>query len=521
VNEGIVEWPPSPWRILRSLISTRHRKARSEVPEPVLRRLVETLAGQTPVYRLPPAVSAHSRHYMPPFKGNKTRVFDAFQHVSATEPLLVGWPEATLPDEQLAALALLLARTGYLGRAESWVEMSLGPAFPLAEAHALPRDAGASPPGDGDGHIQPVLCPEDAEAYAEWRVTTFEQLRRERLDRKRLRAREKGRDPAKEKLTGKDRESLEASLPAGVFEALHVETTDLRRAGWNRPPGSRWVDYRVAPGVRLERARVRRRRRGALPTVARFAVASAAPPLLTEAVSVADRVRTALLSRSDAAPVFSGRTADGAILEGHRHAHVLPEANGRHGRISHVTIFARMGFDARARNALDGLHKVWGHGGHDLQLVLIGLGKPEDFAGVDLTAGECPLLLAAAEWISRTPFVPTRHPKSSRSGRPKLDEAGRQVGSPEHDLRRLLRTQGYPEPEVVEGIGATLLGGHRTPWRAFRVERTKGGGRRANARGGFRIRFPHPVRGPLALGYGAHFGLGSFVPKGASDDIRL
>lgn len=29
---------------------------------------------------------------------------------------------------------------------------------------------------------------------------------------------------------------------------------------------------------------------------------------------------------------------------------------------------------------------------------------------------------------------------------------------------------------------------------------------------GFRITFPDSVDGPLALGYGAHFGLGLFIP---------
>ena len=31
---------------------------------------------------------------------------------------------------------------------------------------------------------------------------------------------------------------------------------------------------------------------------------------------------------------------------------------------------------------------------------------------------------------------------------------------------------------------------------------------------GFKIEFENPVAGPIAIGYGSHFGLGLFVPEG-------
>jgi CRISPR-associated protein Csb2 len=74
---------------------------------------------------------------------------------------------------------------------------------------------------------------------------------------------------------------------------------------------------------------------------------------------------------------------------------------------------------------------------------------------------------------------------------------------------------GFPSPSFVEAVSSTDLAGHETRWLDFRRERRHGEGRKV-ARGlgyGFRIRFPDVVRGPIALGYGAHFGLGLFVPK--------
>ncbi len=55
--------------------------------------------------------------------------------------------------------------------------------------------------------------------------------------------------------------------------------------------------------------------------------------------------------------------------------------------------------------------------------------------------------------------------------------------------------------------------GRPVPWGAFRTVRARGGGRRSTAAGyGFRLEFAEEVRGPIAVGYGAHFGLGTFTP---------
>src|SRR5690606_27852843 len=220
----------------------------------------------------------------------------------------------------------------------------------------------------------------------------------------------------------------------------------------------RWVDYvrptdTVATVPRASASATTQHR----PTAARFALASQVLPRLTECLSLAARVRAALLSRSNASPVFSGKDERGHPLEGNRHAYILPEANGPHGRITHVTLYAPMGFDDRARQAMDTLRNVWGRGDHAVQLVLLGVGKPEDFAGTNLAAGQCPLFVESNTWISRTPFIPTRHAKTKAGGAPKLDQNGVQIGSSEHDLRRLLRSAGFPEPASLEPLDATHL----------------------------------------------------------------
>jgi len=174
-----------------------------------------------------------------------------------------------------------------------------------------------------------------------------------------------------------------------------------------------------------------------------------------------------------------------------------------------------MGFEPQDRQALDGLSRVWGHGGHDIQLILLGVGQPEDFAGLDESRGESPILAKSDRWISRTPFVSTRHPKATKTGVPKLDDNGLQIGSAEHELRRLLKLNSFPDPISVVPVKSTDLAGHETRWLKFRRDRNHGNGRRESSGYGygFRIIFSEPVSGPIALGYGAHFGLGLFIPE--------
>jgi len=252
------------------------------------------------------------------------------------------------------------------------------------------------------------------------------------------------------------------------------------------------------------------------PTVARFLLFGGRPPRLTDAITLTERVHAALVELSDGSPTFTGCDEAGRPLAGHNHAYILPESvqalgRGMAGEVTHVTLFAPAGFGSREIGALEALREVGGSG-LEVQLTLSGLGLPDNFGGTNAARGESPLLAESRIWTSRTPFVPTRHPKATRAGAPKLDPtSGIQIGSPEHELRRLLGLAGFPEPEAVEPVSFTEIAGERADWSSFRRARTCGDGRRAGSAGyGFRIQFPAPVRGPVAVGYGAHFGMGGF-----------
>ncbi len=614
VNEGRVEWPPSPWRLLRTVVAawylraTGHEKQGPLAPR-VMQALVERLAERPPLYLLPRSgvVGFHTRHYFPWHKEKKGKVktvlvFDAC--VDLGPPRIAGWlpvdcdgvrvggsehaarwhlvalwPEAALPESQLDALGALLGRLNYFGRAESLAQLAaVVPDEPLCARPpwrwtpeeqrdrgvfvASPLEEGPPVPDDPQLEVVRLLAPMSAEDYRAWRQ---QQAAPEPSRGRSRRHNERGK-------TG-------GAAPETLWEALEQETNAWRNAGWPRPPGSRWVAY---PSPKPEGAPVRSVRVSSeplqgRPVVARFAVHGPVPPSLRDAVLETEKLRRKLMGHSrgpDGLPsqVFSGKAPDGTPLQGHRHAFFLAEANEwprPRGTITHLNIYAPYGFDERATKVLaQRLGKLWGRDGYDLDLILLAIGEPEDLATQgpqDVGRGRSPLFAESEEWVSRTPFVPTMHPKTQRThgnrqppqsrtsalpppGKSKMtgymlelgshgdalrlqcsdpgcpcrsldhddprpQQAHPQQGSPEDNVVRLLRAQGLPRPVRIERIRGTRLGGKPVRWLHFRRERKHGGGTRSSSRGfGFRLVFPEPVRGPIALGYGAHFGLGLFVP---------
>lgn len=515
VNEGAVEWPPSPWRLLRTLISVWHATAREEVSESVLRRLVEQLAATAPSWRLPEVTQAHTRHYMPT-RDSSTKIFDNFLVVDRDAVAIGRWSGLELDAALLEALDRLLGRVNYLGRSESWVELrridppaefvpNAGPAAEFETAEGLERVR--------------QLVPLAGARLEDWRVGYRDAMQARKLDEKRRNAVAKGKDPDREKLSKKELEAIEAALPASVYDVLVCETDALQKAGWSQPPGSCWIDYlapRPAPWVA---PRIASSARGELPTVARFAVASDVPPRLTTAIHQTQKLHQSLVRYSDGHPLFTGLGADGKPLEGHRHAFIFAEANdGRTDRITHLSVWVPGGLDERQRLALDLARRLWGKDGHDMQLVLLGVGQREDFAGFNAAAGQCALMEASTRWRSLTPFISTRHPKRRKNGEFKLDAQGLVIDGPEHVLRRLLAEQELPDVVSITPLEGAHIHGRTVHWLEFDTLRgVRDSGRSGGARGpksgqGFEIVFAEPVRGPLAAGYGAHFGMGLFVP---------
>lgn len=247
------------------------------------------------------------------------------------------------------------------------------------------------------------------------------------------------------------------------------------------------------------------------PVLLRYTVTSSEPPSLREAIALGDRMRKALIRWSDGAEVFVGRDAQTqAVAEGHAHVHVFSESESSDGTISHFSVYAPQGFERSTRAAAALIHTLWGPQGRDVELFLSGTFRREDLQK-EAIYRTLPLFGESKVWESLTPFISTRHAKLTKAGHPKLDEKGRHIGAAEHDLLRLLAIEGMPAPLSVQTMAAHECSGQKLEWSSFLTGREGGGSRGTNTiPRGFRLEFDAPIQGPIAAGYGAHFGLGLF-----------
>lgn len=497
VNEGATEWPPSPWRIQRALVATWYLKAREDISKEAIVSLMDVLASVPPAFELPPAIQSHTRHYMPTKGGDKTKVFDTF--IQTCEPVRLAW-SVDLDAAQQATLSLLCQRLGYLGRAESIVEATLLPAGATIERNSRVLPDNEAVPEDHE--LVRVLCPETPERHAAWFAAN----------------RPAGEEaPAKGKKPKGKAKAAEAGLPATIFESLHAETGTLQSQGWQQPPGSRWIDYiRKTTAFQPTAIRAPRKSQSKI-TVARFAIASNVLPRITQAVSVADRFHKTLVSYADKrqmknSGIFTGLGPDKQPLADHQHSHIFCEIGEKRDTIGFITLYAPGGFEDEAQTIIEDVQRsrLWGRGDHDINLILLGFG--------DINTFESPLFGKSKYWRSLTPFVSTQHLKTYGDGRPKLDAHGWQQGSAAASLRQQIEKHGLTANNPLVRLSQHKEGiqiGREKSLRCiqFQTRRPDGGGQRGNGDcGGFTLEFAQEIQGPLALGYGSHFGLGLFVP---------
>jgi len=445
VNEGVPEWPISPWRILRALTAALHTRCPSldrGIAEATLRKLVAP-----PLFTLPAVSMGHTRHYLSLNTVKRTDTaltIDAFVALGHCKMVHVHWP-VDLTDGERRALSLMARGVSYLGRAESWCEID------LLDGDSERPEPNCAPAGEDDASSGSacirVLCP-------------AESMRQEDLER---------------------------------------TTGLLQREGWNDPPGTRWVFYHrpggaLSPASAPPPATIERPR----PVVAELALGGGILPVFTDAVIVAEQVRAAALSRHEApSETLSGRASNGERLrEQHRHAHYLCDTRGPGKRVSHVLVYAPAGFSGSEQVALTRVSFLpQRHNRPALDVVLSGFGNVNDFRDVT------PLFGVSTRWRSRTPFILIRHPRRGKD-------------SPHDQVARELYARGLPEPsEIISIAGARLLDPHAgdsgvTRWVEFVT--TRHGRGHPPGGFGFELVFPEPVRGPILLGYGCHYGLGQF-----------
>ncbi|MGI8311642.1 type I-G CRISPR-associated protein Csb2 [Saccharopolyspora hattusasensis] len=316
-NEGRLEWPPSPWRLLRALLAVWHQRA-PEIGTTTITGLLQTLAGTAPRYVLPNTTHGHTRHYMPgvdlDHQGREKRflAFDNFlslpKEPQADGPgaLLVTW-DTELTDDQAKALAVLAQRMPYLGRADSICVAELLDTTPERDTWITPDPGG--------------------------------ELR------------------------------LLAPAPDVTPEQVEIDTRTMRKDRMVTPPGACWIGY-TTPGEQTRKPDrpVRHRPR---PTAVRFALESPAPLHFADTLLITDTLRRACLSlygkqhrnpdgTGGQCPPLSGKDhADNISRNQHQHAHYLAyNSDTESPYLDTAVIWLPAGFDPDVLRAVTALRRL-------------------------------------------------------------------------------------------------------------------------------------------------------------------
>lgn len=216
-----------------------------------------------------------------------------------------------------------------------------------------------------------------------------------------------------------------------------------------------------------------------------------AGPPLGQALALGEAVRAAVMRAGnniglDRLPEQFHANHGGAP---HQHAHWLSQDRDGDGRIDHVLIHAAVGLTGPVIAALASAERVWLPPVGEWSLVplslcssLIGLSGP------------------AWRWRTLTPYVtPLWHIGGNGKPRPGL--------GPEAQLRREIMARGLPAPSRIVCAAARAGADGGVVFATASRHPPKDAWR-----GQVCISFEEPVAGPLALGFGAHFGLGLLRP---------
>ncbi len=432
-----------------------HRARPAGVVEAQLQSIVTALAKELPEFSLPPATTAHTRHYDQDNGGVK--FFDTFVAVAQTEQVVCCWRETELSAADQMALASLLNALNTLGRAESWCEASLLSELPSIKFESKPYQAGQS-------------------------LTRLETMK-----------------------------LLMPDTASDIYQVLKTETSAMRKAKMLEPEGARWVTYVRPSNAFALKPKKAVSQKAPDVQVARFALDANVLPLLKSALPFAERFRSKLLAsrryKGSYSEVLTGKSEfDQVPLTGHDHAYFIPTDEDGDGRLDHLTVYAERGFDRDDLAALGQLLTVQQFDDRpEVQTVMIGLGTKEQFAKIALEQPAIAWLGSHKKWRSFTPFSLPRF-ASRGAGKPP-----RPRDLPEAQLIREIQKRGLPALVSINRIeGCSINDRPLVRWLEFQARRFNG--TEGYGLAGFEIEFAEPQAGPITLGFGCHFGLGLFLP---------
>lgn len=469
-NSGIVEWPPSPWRLVRALLAVWHTR-HPEIGQSTVERLVAVFGGPAE-YHLPDNAMGHTRHYMPLLDhrsneaGRTALTLDAYASVRPEDSLSITWRNANLSPDDVSAASLMWSSLPYLGRAESVCVAEL------------------------------VVDGPPPTAAQTWRPST----------------------------AGGER--LMCVAEGTALQQIEVTPSAMRKSRALVPKGAEWVEYEATEELST---RAYLSASGPMIHAMRWRLLTEAPFPESLGLLATDRLRWQAIQTLKGRDLPGAETLHGhksgvtPTLHGHAHwLWVSGDEEGVDARvIRDLVLWVPDGVPSSLLTAMVGKRLTsprWAPRGYvEGDLALVGFGGREVLEDLGATT-------RARRWASLTPFLMTRHMKPKRDFNELLSE----------DLALQLKYRmGDEAPPIVsiavrpergvqaesfrqDRIGASGKGGPHegepsTALRKTRNLRRGAGGNRTTALY-LDVEFGEPVSGPLLLGRLSHFGFGRFAP---------
>lgn len=468
--EGVIDWPPAPWRILRAIVAGSYNVNLPRQHQNTLKQLLHKMAQVQPCYHLPKGSYIQYRSPRPQvdkqakIKPGKTLyaagLLMAQSNQTQNYPTIFVQYDIELSEIEDLVLRLIMGGITYLGRKESAAEWMI--------VEELSETLNAHPNPNG---TQIVAIPSpNLDVDKLWEVLNLSAA----------------------DVFDKDKKAVFSGVEHTTYQVELDPKLDLEDK------------EKIVNTVRLqvigENHKIPRR------------LAHLICDLLHKELVSCDSRRNKEAERPPA-PVFTGQDF-GKPRHSHDHTFIQPIFDSNTGRyIEMLSLFASQGYTSGNLATISSCQKIYlGKQLVKLQIV--------DYGQDILEIGNHHL------WKSLTPMFLTRFPQTLRGKTRYIHKTSYQKDCPEHQaLKYLLFLEhlglsGKPHFEAVpQGLGMFLDGqlavtANCEVWDNFwewTSQRTTG---KKIGRIGYKVNleFQQPVRGPIGLGYACHYGLGAMQP---------
>ncbi len=487
------EWPPSPWRLLRAILSRSYQLERERRIECQSWRdsLVRSFCTSTIGWCLPPFSwrGPGLRQYQPA----------TFEWDPPSRTKKVKGRPVNIPGEKTYRPTLVQDNFWVVGNNSSGEGSDNGIVWWIVEGDAWLKEQ----LGLLDACLERMTYFGRAEAITE--IKRVEKL-----------SNDTDINCVLEAMPSSGSVPVLAPTEDATLVQVQAVTDDSSVASSTVPPGARWLHAKrpARPPVKLPRAKPRTRMSTGF---VQFAIGTRVSPPLNSIVVLTQRFRGRVIreflggnwrranqAQRESARLLTGKEADGMPLRDHRHPHarfgiLFDQETGKAARL---LVWRNQPFtDAEQRAILNAAE-------HELPLSFdkAGAKDPWTVRLVPLDSQVPPPAgfekQAHGRWESVTPYVPPRH-TYNRKGRVKPGE------SVEEQIQIDLARQGYD----VAGLKIAVDNRVAEWTRVHRPRRNRQDPSNTSRRGYLvALTFDAPVRGPIALGHSSHFGLGLFVP---------